>query len=260
VNDGTRQRIDTLFVGGGEQGLGVVKATNEDARDNEVATAIDGVEDSGAGRATGCIGEDVVTSSQFLLTLDMAGGHQGSSNARRVVGENVGEAAMRVSRNLEIPVANRAMEMAVGGAKDDVARPGAVWAVGMEELDLVGGSSLGAVVDMGTFFRRARLGAGRRRGARRRVVRGHGAAGTYLANMFAINCDHFGGDGVGISIDLDRGKEVCWKHFDDGVIVGTFGVGVGVRVRVDGFQGWKDGIGWGWGRGRWPDRRFWWPY
>jgi hypothetical protein len=181
-----------------------------------------------------------------------------------VVGENVGEAAMRVSRNLEIPVANRAMEMAVGGAKDDVARPGAVWAVGMEELDLVGGSSLGAVIDMGTFFRRARLGAGRRRGARRRVVRGYGAAGTYLADMFAINCDHFGGDGVGIGVDLDRGKEVCWKHFDDGVIVGTFGVGVGVvvgvRVRVDGFQGWEDGVGWGWGRGRWPDRRFWRPY
>jgi hypothetical protein len=70
----TGQRIDALFVGGGEQGLGAVKATDEDARDDEVATAIDRVEDSGAGRATGCIGEDVVT-SQFLLTLDMAGGH-----------------------------------------------------------------------------------------------------------------------------------------------------------------------------------------
>jgi hypothetical protein len=139
VNDRTGQRIDTLVVGGGKQRLGVVETTDEDARDDEVATAIDGVEDSGEGCATGCIGEDVTT-NQFLLTLDMAGGHQGSSNARRVIGEKVHEAAMGVSRNLEAPVANGAMEMAVRGAKDDVARPGATWTVGMEELDLVSGS------------------------------------------------------------------------------------------------------------------------
>jgi hypothetical protein len=80
-----------------------------------------------------------------------------------------------------------------------------------------------------------------------------------VANMVVINCDHFGGNRVGIGIDLDGGKEVFWEHFDDGIIVWTFGDGVGVQVRVDSFQGWKCRIRWGWRRGRWPDRRFWQP-
>jgi hypothetical protein len=36
-----------------------------------------------------------------------------------------------------------------------------MWTVGIQELYLVGGGSLGVIVDMGAFFQRARLGARR---------------------------------------------------------------------------------------------------
>jgi hypothetical protein len=73
VNDRTGQRIDTLVFRGGKQRLGVVETTKENGRDNKVVTAVDVVKDSGLGRATGGVGEDVIT-GQFLLTLDVAGG------------------------------------------------------------------------------------------------------------------------------------------------------------------------------------------
>ena len=54
-----------------------------------------------------------------------------------------------------------------------------------------------------------------------------------MANVVVVlNLNHFRGNGVGISIDLDGGKEVVGKHFDDGVIIR-----VKVRVRVgDSFE------------------------
>ena len=52
--------------------------------------------------------------------------------------------------------------MAVGGAKDNVAALlGVASTAGMEELQLAGGDSLGAIVEMGTCLQRVGLGARR---------------------------------------------------------------------------------------------------
>ena len=82
-----------------------------------------------------------------------------------------------------------------------------------------------------------------------------------MANMVMLNFNHFGGNGVGVSVDLDGGEEVFWKHVDDGFIVGAeVRVRVRVRVRVgDGFDK-RDRVGGSWRRGHWPNRRFWRPY
>jgi hypothetical protein len=81
-----------------------------------------------------------------------------------------------------------------------------------------------------------------------------------LANVVVLNLNHFGGNGVGIGINLDGGEEVFWKHFNDVVVVRARN-GVRVRVVVDSFdKWWRYRIGGSWGRGRWPNRRFWQPY
>jgi hypothetical protein len=175
-----------------------VKTTKEDTGDDEVAATIDGVEDGGEGCATGGIGEDVVA-GHFQLTLDVAGGHQrDGGDARSVIREDVLVATMGISWKLEVAVANRTMDVAVGGTKDDItALVRIVATVGMEEFELVGGGGLGAVVKMGAYFQRVRLGA------RRGGIRRHGATGTDFADMVVLDRDHFGGNGVGIGIDLD---------------------------------------------------------
>lgn len=59
-----------------------------------------------------------------------------------------------------------------------------------------------------------------------------------------------GGDG--------RGPE----HFDGGVIVRASGgsISVGVIVGTGSTYGWRFRVGRSWGRGHWPNRRFWRPY
>ena len=54
--------------------------------------------------------------------------------------------------------------------------------------------------------------------------------------MVVLDLDHFRGDGVRVGIDLYRGKEVLWKHFDDFFVVGTR-LGLGVVIG-DGFDEW----------------------
>jgi hypothetical protein len=153
MDSGTGQGVGTLIVAGGKQErLGAVEATEEHSDDNEVATMIDGVKDGGEGCAVGSMGTDVVT-GHFYLALDVAGGHQGSSDTGGVVREDALMTAMGAGRDPETTVANRAMDVGISSAKDDIATLlGVVLAAGMEELGLVGGSSLGAVVKMGAHL------------------------------------------------------------------------------------------------------------
>jgi hypothetical protein len=212
--------------------MSVVEATKEDAGDDEVATAVDRVEDGGERGTTGGIGEDVVA-GHFHLALNMAGRHQGSGNARGVIREDVLGATMGVAWDLEIAVADGAMDVAVGGAEDDIAALlGVVATVGVEELELVGRSGLGPVVEVGTYFQRIRFGAGR--GGSRR----DGAAGANFANVIMVDVDHFGANGVGVGGDVHGSDEMFREHFGKVVSVGAVVVGVGVRV---GDSFYKDG-------------------
>jgi hypothetical protein len=177
-----------------------VKTTEEDTGDDEVAATIDGVEDGGEGGATGGIGKDVVA-GHFQLTLDVAGRHQSGGDTGSVVREDVLVTTMRISWKLKIAVADGTMDVAISGTKDDIATLlGIVATVGMEEFELVGGGGLGTIVEMGAYFQRVRLGA------RRGGVGRDGAAGADLADVVVLDFDHFGGNGVGIGIDLDGGE------------------------------------------------------
>ena len=65
-------------------------------------------------------------------------------------------ATVGVGRYLKITVANGAMDVAVSCAKDDITALLAVVlaTVSKEELKLVSGSCLGAIVEMGAYFQR----------------------------------------------------------------------------------------------------------
>jgi hypothetical protein len=39
--------------------------------------------------------------------------------------------------------------------------------------------------------------------------------------VVGFNFDHFGGNGVGIGVNLNGGEEVLREHVDDGVVGGT---------------------------------------
>jgi hypothetical protein len=146
------QRVGVLFVGGSNQRIGIVKTTEKNAGDDEVATTIDGIEDGGKGCATVGVGVDVVA-AHVQLALDVAGGHQGGGDTWGVVREDVLVTTVGAGRDLKIAVPNGAMDVAVSSAEDDItALLGVVPTVGMEELELVGGSGLGAVVKMGADF------------------------------------------------------------------------------------------------------------
>ena len=84
-----------------------------------------------------------------------------------------------------------------------------------------------------------------------------------MANVVVIDLNHFGGNGVGIGVNLDGGKaeEVVGEHFNDVVIVGAkVKARVGVRVTDSLNEDWRGRVGGRWGRGHWPNRRFWRPH
>ena len=74
---------------------------------------------------------------------------------------------MRVGPKLETAATDGTVDVPVSSVKDNItALLGATLTAGMEKVELVGGSGLGAIVKMGTCLQGVRLGA-RRCGVRR---------------------------------------------------------------------------------------------
>ena len=88
-----------LFFNGGNAGIGIVKATEENTWVYKVASTIDGIEDSGKGGATVGVRENVVAYC-FQLLLEVTGGHQSSSDTGCVIQEDMLVTTVGVGRYL----------------------------------------------------------------------------------------------------------------------------------------------------------------